>query len=330
MLPGFYKGYDEGRTRHPFWSPEQWAEAFPTAHFQPELSVNDIPEDHGFTVLCASAVPITPEEPTGPLSRRDSGITIVHLGQSSDLAGHLMELAWDQGLAVHQRALVQPGCQASQDWIGSKRIIVLAELERYIWPSVTEDEWNEFQKMMQAAESILWVTQGGLMSGEDPQASLVNGFFQCLDINPNIRAASMDFEKSSSRDRDMAWDILHREKLLPTEADKQFRQHQGKWVIPRLVPDERLNNDFNRVYHIDQTTRETPLKEAGPVRVGTTDAGRLSALVFRPDHQIIDTTLGPDEVQVDIKAVGMNMVVCTSPVLCHLLPLLSINSANRE
>lgn len=177
---------------------------------------------------------MTSEEPTGPLSQRDSGITIVHLGQLSDLAGHLTELAWGQGLW----ALVQPGYQASQDWVGSKRIIILAELERYIWPSVTEDKWNEFRKMMQAAESILWVTHGGLMSGENPQASLVNGFFQCLDINPNIRAAFMDFEKSSPRDGDMAWNILHREKLIPTDAGKKFRQHRGKRAIPRLVADE--------------------------------------------------------------------------------------------
>lgn len=65
------------------------------------------------------------------------------------------------------------------------------------------------------------------------------------------------------------------------------------------------------------------------MRIGTMEAGRLSALVFRPDNQIVDTTLGLDEIQVEIKAVGINMVVCTSPVLCHLVPL-SINSANRE
>ncbi|KAB8231318.1 class I SAM-dependent methyltransferase [Aspergillus alliaceus] len=133
MLPGFYKGYDEGRTRHPFWSPEQWTEAFPKAHFQTELSVNDIPQDHGFTVLCASAVPITsPESPVPRAPQRESGITLVHLGNPGAIAQHLTNLAWAEGLAVHQRALVQSGCEATADWIGSKRIIVLAELERYI------------------------------------------------------------------------------------------------------------------------------------------------------------------------------------------------------
>ncbi|KAF5865927.1 hypothetical protein ETB97_001503 [Aspergillus alliaceus] len=309
MLPGFYKGYDEGRTRHPFWSPEQWTEAFPKAHFQTELSVNDIPQDHGFTVLCASAVPITsPESPVPRAPQRESGITLVHLGNPGAIAQHLTNLAWAEGLAVHQRALVQSGCEATADWIGSKRIIVLAELERYIWPTVTEAEWTEFQKMMQAAESILWVTQGGLMAGEDPEAALVNGFFQCLDINPNIRAASMDFEKSNPQDRAMARDILHRERMLPSETDKQFRQHQGKWVIPRLVPDQRLNNDFNLVNHLDQRPSKVPMKDIGPVRIGTTDAGRLSALVFRPDHEVLNLPLNAHEIQVDVRAVGMNMV----------------------
>ncbi|PGH13223.1 hypothetical protein AJ79_03781 [Helicocarpus griseus UAMH5409] len=310
MLPGFYKGYDEGRTRHPFWSPEQWEEAFPKAYFQTELSVNDIPQDHGFTVFCASAVPLpSADQPSAPLPpQRDTGITLVHSGKPGPLADHLMKMAWADGLAVHQRALVEPGSQLCSKWIGSKRIIVMAELERHIWPTVTDEEWAEFQKMMQTAESILWVTQGGLMAGEYPQASLVNGFFQCLDINPNIRVATMDFEKSSPRDQDMARDIFHREKLLPYESDKQFRQHQGKWVIPRLLPDQRLNDDFNKVQHLDQTATETALNETGPVKIGTTDAGRLSALVFRPDHQVTSTALGSTEVQVEVSAVGMNMV----------------------
>ncbi|KAE8154714.1 hypothetical protein BDV25DRAFT_135634 [Aspergillus avenaceus] len=309
MLPGFYKGYDEGRTRHPFWSAEQWAEAFPKAHFRSELSVNDIPQDHGFTVLVASAVAIPSlNSPVPEAPQHGSSITLVHLGNPGPIAEHLTNFAWAERLVVHQRTLVRLGCQATGDWIGSKRIIVLAELERYIWPTITEAEWTEFQKMMRAAESILWVTQGGLMAGEDPHASLVNGFFQCLDINPNIRAASMDFEKSSPHDHNMACAILHRERMLPTEADKQFRQYRGKWVIPRLVPDQRLNKDFNQAYHLDQRSSETPLKDIGPFRIGTTDPGRLSALVFRPDHRILESPLNAYEVQVDVRAVGMNMV----------------------
>jgi NADPH:quinone reductase-like Zn-dependent oxidoreductase/NAD(P)-dependent dehydrogenase (short-subunit alcohol dehydrogenase family) len=307
LLPGFYKGYDEGRTRHPFWTPEQWEEAFPKAHFQTELSVNDIPQDHGFTVLSASAVPITLSElPQQP--QREQDITLVHLSQPGPISQHLEKLVRAEGLSIQQRALVEHEFSESSEWVGSRRIIVLAELERYIWPTVTNEEWTEFQKMMRQADSILWVTQGGLMAGEEPEAALINGFFQCLDINPRMLVASMDFEKSSPRDEDMTRQILYREKLLPQEIDKQFRQHGGKWLISRLLPDQRLISEFNKSELIDQTATETPLKELKPVQISTTDPGRLSALVFRPDHQLLEAPLKPGEVQVEVKAVGMNMV----------------------
>jgi hypothetical protein len=45
------------------------------------------------------------------------------------------------------------------------------------------------------------------------------------------------------------------------------------------------------------------------VQISTTDPGRLSALVFRPDHQVLEAPLEPGEVQIGVKAVGMNMVV---------------------
>ena len=308
MLPGFYKGYDEGRTRHPFWTPEQWEEAFPKAHFQTELSVNDIPQDHGFTVLSASAVPITPSELLQQ-SQRELDITLVHLSQPGLISQHLEKLVRAEGLSIQQRALVEHKFSESSEWVGSSRIIVLAELERYIWPTITNEEWAEFQKMMQQADSILWVTQGGLMAGEESEAALINGFFQCLDINPGMLVASVDFEKSSPRDEDMARQILCREKLLPQEIDKQFRQYEGKWLISRLLPDQQLISEFNKSELIDQTAIKTPLKELGPVQISTTDPGRLSALVFRPDHQILEAPLEPGEVQIGVKAVGMNMVV---------------------
>ncbi|KAI2092193.1 hypothetical protein LOZ63_002180 [Ophidiomyces ophidiicola] len=307
LLPGFYKGYDEGRTRHPFWTPDQWEEAFPKAHFSSlELSVNDIPEDHGFTVLSASALPMTTSaEEIQP--QREQTITVVHLSEPTQVSGHIEKLAIEQGLSVQHRRLVAEGLEKSEEWEGSGRIIVLAELERYIWSKIADQEWTEFQKMMRTAESILWVTQGGLMAGDEPEASLINGFFQCLDINPQMRVASMDFEKKAARDENMAWEILYRESLLPKEIDKQFRQQNGKWLVSRLLPDERLVEDFGRSQGIDQNAVATPLKELGPVQIGTTDPGRLTALVFRPDTSLRES-LKAGYVEVEVKAVGMNMV----------------------
>ena len=45
--------------------------------------------------------------------------------------------------------------------------------------------------MVRETSSTLWVTQGGLMAGQHPEAAIVNGFFLCLDLKPDLTARSM-------------------------------------------------------------------------------------------------------------------------------------------
>jgi len=239
---------------------------------------------------------------------RDDTITLVHLSELREVSHHIENLAAKRGIAVQHRPLVNQEWSALPEWTGTGRIIVIAELERPIWKTIDEQSFIEFQKMMRNAESILWVTQGGLMAGENPEAALINGFFQCLDINPQMLVASMDFETSAVEDEEMADQILHRESKMPNSRDKQFRQHNGRWLISRLLPDERLISDYSRSQGIDQSTLMVPLKDLGPVKISTTDAGRLSALVFLPDERFEDP-LKIGEVEIQVKAVGMNMVV---------------------
>ncbi|KAK0613233.1 polyketide synthase [Immersiella caudata] len=310
LFPGFYKGYDEGRTRHPFLTPEQWADAFVKSGFsEPELSVNDIPEDwFGFTVLSAAAVD---DSETAQADAREKTITLVHLNEPKPIAFKIEQAAKEQGLSVIHRPLVQRDSAGVPvnipSWDGTSRVIVIAELERLIWSTIEEPEYLEFQKMAREASSILWVTQGGLMAGQYPEAAIVNGFFQCLDLKPDLTARSMDFELSTPHGSDMAREIIRREGIMHKSKDMQFRQHEGRWLIPRLLPDQRLVDDFARAQGDDISTLEKPLRELGPLQVSTTDAGRLSALVFKPD-ETKRGSLAPGHVEVQVKAYGMNYV----------------------
>ncbi|KAF5966955.1 polyketide synthase [Fusarium coicis] len=304
LFPGFYKGYDEGRTRHPFLTPEQWAEVFPKAGFSaPELSVNDIPEEwFGFTVLTAAAL-----EAEAKPEDRDQTITLVHLEKVTPIAREIENAAKQRGLSVYHRRLVQHAEPGSSAWDGTSRVIVIAELEELIWPTIEEPAYLEFQKMVREVSSILWVTQGGLMEGQHPEAAIVNGFLQCLDLKPDLTARSMDFELSAPRDLKMAREIIRRESIMHVSKDMQFRQHNGRWLIPRLLPDQRLTHDFSRSQGDDVSIVQKPLKDLGPIQVTTTDAGRLSALVFKPDEEL-SGALEPGYVEVQVKAYGMNYV----------------------
>nr|POE79798.1 compactin diketide synthase mokb [Quercus suber] len=310
-FPGYFKGYAEGRTRHPFLSTDQWADAFLKAGFStPELSVNDIEKHHGFTVLTTEALPVDSFECSScaPTTPREQSIALVCWEKPTAFSTHLEKVAREMGLSVEHRSFLDEGYKTCLDWTGSTRIIVIAELEKDFWHDVAEPAYGTLQKMTRTARSILWVTQGGLMKGKHPEASFVNCFFQSLDSDAALAAASMDFETSTVRDESMARQILYRElSLLRNRKEKQFRQCDGKWLVPRLVPENRLNNDFARAQGIDTSTAAVPLKDIGPVEISTTDPGRLTALHFR-DDPTLSGPLPSRQVDVQVKAVGMNIM----------------------
>ena len=105
---------------------------------------------------------------------------MVHLSKATDISYHIERLAREKGLSVRHRPLVDLDSAQFTEWEGTGRIIVLAELERPIWKAVGESSYLEFQKMMRVADSILWVTQGGLMAGADPEAALNKWVLQML------------------------------------------------------------------------------------------------------------------------------------------------------
>ena len=245
---------------------------------------------------------------------RSQVLTVVYWDRPTELSGAIEALATQRGLSVQHRPFLRSNPEQIPENEEKSRLLVVVELERLIWTSIDSTTWIEFLRMVNTAESILWVTQEGLVDGGNPEAVMVNGFFQSLDIGPQTKVASMDFEKAYPRDQTMAEWILYFENLLPTTCDKQIRQSGGKWLISRLVPDQGLSDDYARSTGAEESPVILPLKDVGPVEIWTNDPGRLSALVFREDDSFKEPLL-PDSVEVKVKAVGMNMVVCMNLVM---------------
>ncbi|KAI0403571.1 polyketide synthase [Xylaria palmicola] len=308
LLPGFYSGYDEGRKRHPFLSTEQWAEALPQADFTtPELSVNDVPEDwHAFTVLAATAV-----EPGSQRDYTRGHIMIVSRDKPTALANLIEDLARRQGASVIHKSLMSLGENETEVEMSASRLIFLAGLDQAADtgaedvddPTIT----NRVALILQQADSLLWVTQRGLMRGDQTAGSRLHERVAQCAARAGVQVASMDFEAVVNRDEAMAGEILRRQALLPRSEDTEFRQLEGRWLIPRLLPDQRLTQAFAGAQGLGATTSRTVLGESGPLRLSTKGDGSLDALAFEKNTDV-DGALPPGHLEIKVRAAGMNMI----------------------
>lgn len=120
----------------------------------------------------------------------------------------------------------------------------------------------------------------------------------------------------------MAREILHRERILPHLQDTRYRQHKGRWLIPRLLPDQQLTEDWERLQGTSDIISSVELGEAGPLKLSAKGDGTLNKLVFE-ENTAVGSVLLSGHVEIRIKAVGVNMIVSIDTpqqvVTCTLL-----------
>ncbi|RYP40773.1 hypothetical protein DL767_001419 [Monosporascus sp. MG133] len=305
--PGFYSGYDEGRRRHPFLTPEQWAEALTQAGFAtPELSMNDVPEDwHAFTVLAAPAV-----EPSNQEDHTEEHITVVSWDKPTALANFIEDQARRQGASVTHKSLMFLEGHETEVGMNASRLIFLAGLDQAV-DTGTEDSdlviISRAAPMLQQAESLLWVTQKDLMRGSQLTKSPLHERVAWCATSAGLKVASMDFEATANRDEAMAKEILRRQSLLPRLEDTEFRQLEGRWLIPRFLPDQQLTQAFAGLQGLGKTTSRTVLGRSGPLRLSTKGDGSLNTLVFEKNTDV-DGAIPLGYLEIKVKATGMNMI----------------------
>ncbi|KAL7929711.1 acyl transferase domain-containing protein [Trichoderma chlorosporum] len=309
LLPGFYSGYDEGRKRHPFLTPAQWTEALTQAGFTtPEVSVNDVPEDwHAFTVLAATAVELNSQQ----VCAEDQQITIVSFDKPTDLAKCIEDGAQRQGASVAHRSLnLSKGHYETRVGQKAGRLIVLVDLEQVV-DAGAEDVDRILREMavplLEEATSLLWVTQKSLMGGDQPARSYLHERMVQYGTDAGLKVASMDFEAAAERGEAMAKEILRRESLLLRLEDTEFRQLEGRWLVPRLLPDRRLAQDLAQSQGLDRTTLSTLLGQSGRLQLSAKSDGSLDTLAFEKNMNV-DGAIPSGYLEIQVKAIGVNMM----------------------
>ncbi|KAL2069774.1 hypothetical protein VTL71DRAFT_14453 [Oculimacula yallundae] len=190
--------------------------------------------------------------------------------------------------------------------------ISLLETDRPVFPDVSSEEFEAIKHLILSADSTLWVTRGAKMETTCPEANLIAGLGRTirgerptthlftLDLDPKLAIDSVSGVKailkilrSITEDRD--FEIV----------DWEYSVRDDKICIQRLDPDPELD-DVLAASTSDPLPAMLPFKQPGrALALSIRSPGILNTFEFIDDERY-GQPLADDEVEIEVKATGMN------------------------
>lgn len=252
-----------------------------------------------------------------------TNVMVVHAGQVPShnwirSLGNNLFNAQDDKAILECRSLAEVACNGA---LARDRTIVL--LDNYEQPILVRPDKDEFEAIKSAltqAETVLWVSKGGAVECEQPDAGLAVGLLRTLRCEyPAKKYISLDLASDSPDSCSHTMEIDSISRILTTilrsghhsdpakggavDLELEYAVRDGLVHIPRVVEDKAENSLLaDRSQSTEDTAFFTPDRK---IRLGVRTPGLLDSLVF-VDDDTVTGPLGPDQVQIKPAAFGLN------------------------
>ena len=297
LLPGWWLATEEKRKRGPLLSDADWHSLLLETGFSgAEVNLPDAVDArrHTFSGIISTAVKPCPmngkHRKTIVISSNTSSI---QRQVASKVAGQI------------------PFCEVSRfpdiNWgnIKNNFCIFLLELEDSFLAEMNVQDFTALKSMVGSANGVLWITVG---RDERPESGFITGFGRNIGSErwePKFVELALERETSVSR---MVDDIVrvHHRSLVLGDVETEYTQSNGRLCISRIVEAESVAASIDAIApgqspkgRVFGTTREEALqlKLASP--------GLLDSFRFEDDGGC-DKSLNPNEVEIKVKATGLN------------------------
>ena len=219
----------------PFWNQVLRRNGFTGLDYE----VRDCEDDdfYSFSVMMSTAEPKTPVY--------DLDVQLVY-GNQPPPDDWLQELKAD--LSAITRATTEI---ASLDCanVQGKTCVYLGDLEQPALVDIHASQFSALQSMATSCDNLLWVTKGGAIESENPDASLAHGMLRTLrheyrgkllvtlDVDPQRQSWSSE-TATSIRD---VFSRVFDTSLDSSIRDWEYAERRGVISVPRLLLDKDLN-----------------------------------------------------------------------------------------
>ena len=289
------------RYEGPFLSKDMWREILPQAGFSGlDFFLDDYVDQPSSSVLVATAA--SPSAISlGLSSPPQETITLVVADRSSLLVRGFHEYLTSRQVQVDMCSLLDPVD------LKTRQYIVLVEIEAPLFDHITKAEWHGLQTVVSNAKSLLWVTNGSLLTGKQPLFATVSGIVRGLKTEKQqLRIATLDLDLKENTPDDPTYDLiyeLHSRTLDPSKGfnDWEYRRKSGITYISRLMPDEGINDIANAKSQRSNSTTVMPFSQIkdSPLQLKADQSGYY----FEQAPEFM-TPLNGNDVELEVKALS--------------------------
>lgn len=182
--------------------------------------------------------------------------------------------------------------------VQGKLVISLLEIGKAFLDSLSETDFVSLKGIILTAKRLLWLTYG-----DDPVYNMVDGLSRV--VREEIAGTHFEVLHLSEATGLEHGASLAGRILTANSNDAEWRESNGTIKVGRFSLDHKQNEGVDR--HLNDWTGVMPLGEHnGPLRLTVGKPGLLDTLHFTPDNRWVDKPLNDQEVEIEVKASGLN------------------------
>lgn len=237
----------------------------------------------------------------------DKSIIIIPEGPDADSIGNSL-VATQQRCPGTAPAICSILDAAKSDL--SQTHIIVCELENPILADLTAEAFSQLQKILTESAGVLWVTKGAYLNASEPAKNMSVGLCRTIRSERASAVATLDLDPDSRlRDSGKVGLILQAFSQAfdkKDSADMEFAEKDGVLVVPRIVSDDAMDLTVHREVHSDTCSPYLQdFVSSRRLKMAFATTGALDSLYFRDDSSM-QLGLGDDEIEIEVKATGMN------------------------
>lgn len=208
--------------------------------------------------------------------------------------------------------------------LSGKTCIVFTELDQPFLSDATESQLETLKALASTARHTLWLTSGSYIGSTSPHANMISGLARTIRSETTMPLAHLDFEGNYDFRRDsdevskVIFNVLCSAFHGANPRSMEYSYRSGKLFVPRVVSDGQMDQvvqlqtnpnamELQSFSHATSDDRVLRMQFAGErYSSSKTHSGGSTNAHFVQDLQFKDTPLAEDEVEFEVKAVGVN------------------------
>ena len=241
---------------------------------------------------------------------QESSVYLVYRFYPPPLARSIEKLLTQSGICSTLTPLLQANIPEAS------RIICLIDIEGSTIFDCSQAEFDSIKVIIHRASSLIWLSVGSLLSAPQAESAIMVGMLRSIATErPQTVITCLTLDLDLQHSLIATAQIIFRMYLDSRlhngrEAfEGEYAMHEGCLHVSRLVPDRILNAQFRARTKKEVLTQLLPMDSQGPLRGNYEQPGLLSSLYFETDNEFA-TPLKNDWVEIETRAVGLNMKVC--------------------